>query len=88
MLLKDLALVVNAPLLDDERVSMSAQIKESLKEMRLTQVWLVGELAKTGVNTDKSELCSILSGTRKGAKCDAILRLSISLLDAQRKKYG
>lgn len=68
------------PLTDSEVKSMSDAIKEQLGKMRLTQVWLIQRLGERGLQTDKSEMSSILSGTRRGAKCDDILRASLILL--------
>lgn len=76
------------PLSDAELAAMSTEIKDMLGDMRLTQVWLVQKLAEAGMQTDKSELCSILSGTRKGAKCTTVLWLSAEILKEERSKYG
>lgn len=76
------------PVSDAELATKSTEVKEMLGDMRLTQVWLVHKLSEAGMQTDKSELCSILSGTRKGAKCTAVLELSIDILKEERSKYG
>ena len=52
---------------------------ELIKRAR-TQKWLIDELAKTGVETDKTELSKVLSGKRKGKKADMILRGSKNIL--------
>jgi len=52
---------------------------ELIKRAR-TQKWLIDELAKTGVETDKTELSKVLSGKRHGKKADMILRGSKDIL--------
>lgn len=56
------------------------EIKNRLKNLGLTQRWLIFELRKHGVNTQPPLLSSVLSGaytypqaTRILAKCDEIL---------------
>ena len=44
-------------------------------------VWLIGQLALRGIVTDKTEMSSVISGTRNGTKADAIIELSIDILD-------
>lgn len=66
-------------------------IKIDLCKRNLTQVWLCEQLANRGINTDKSELSSVLSGTRRGQKADLIIKTSqdiISSYDAAKKKKG
>lgn len=42
---------------------------------------LIGQLALRGIVTDKTEMSSVISGTRNGTKADAIIELSIDILD-------
>lgn len=60
----------------EEREFLTAQIREQLTQYRLTQVWLIRQLSVIGLLTDKSEMSSVLSGTRLGSKADEILRKS------------
>lgn len=76
------------PLTDAEVESMSEAIKGMLEKMRRSQVWLIQQLAERGLQTDKSEMSSILSGTRRGAKCDFILRASLGLLGSEWSKFN
>ena len=48
---------------------------------KLSYVWLIGQLALRGIVTDKTEMSSVISGTRNGTKADAIIELSIDILD-------
>ena len=50
-------------------------IRERLKKHKLSYVWLIG------IVTDKTEMSSVISGTRNGTKADAIIELSIDILD-------
>lgn len=56
-------------------------IRERLKKHKLSYVWLIGQLALRGIVTDKTEMSSVISGTRNGTKADAIIELSIDILD-------
>lgn len=56
-------------------------IRERLKKHKLSYVWLIDQLALRGIVTDKTEMSSVISGTRNGTKADAIIELSIDILD-------
>ena len=58
-------------------------IKVGLAQIARTQVWLVGKLRERGTVTDKTELSSVLAGTRKGPKADTILQLSEEIIREQ-----
>lgn len=60
------------------------KIRISLAAFDLTQVWLIGELRKRGIVTDKTEMSSVLSGTRHGFKADHMLKTSIEILNEYR----
>lgn len=51
-------------------------IRERLKKHKLSYVWLIGQLALRGIVTDKTEMSSVISGTRNGTKADAIIELA------------
>lgn len=57
-------------------------IRSRLKKHQLTQVWLINQLGLRGIVTDKTEMSSVLAGTRSGSKADAIIELSHDILDA------
>ena len=57
----------------EERERLRVRLKDGLVAHCLTQVWLIQQLQNVGLTTDKSELCSILAGTRSGPKVDEIL---------------
>lgn len=56
-------------------------IRERLKKHKLSYVWLIGQLVLRGIVTDKTEMSSVISGTRNGTKADAIIELSMDILD-------
>lgn len=57
------------------------RIRVLLLENSLSQVWLMNRLEEKGILTDKSELSSALSGSRKGGKIDKIISASNEILD-------
>lgn len=57
------------------------QIKFTLFKNALTNVWLQKQLETKGIYTDRSELCSILNGTRKGPKAETIIKTAIEVLN-------
>jgi len=62
------------------------RIRIALLENSLSQVWLINRLEEHGVNTDKAELSSALSGARRGAKIDTIIKKSCEILDDYEQK--
>ena len=64
-----------------EITSQREEIKHKLKKYHLSQVWLINQLALRDLQTDKTEMSSLLSGARVGAKSEYILKLSIDILD-------
>lgn len=42
-------------------------IRSRLKKHQLTQVWLINQLGLRGIVTDKTEMSSVLAGTRSGS---------------------
>lgn len=57
------------------------RIRVALFENSLSQVWLINRLEEHGITTDKTELSSALSGTRRGAKIDKIIKTSTEILN-------
>lgn len=64
------------------------RIRVSLAEIVKTQVWLINQLAKRGVVTDKTEMSAVLNGTRHGNKVDLILKTSAEILKEYRDEHG
>ena len=62
------------------------KIRVALLTNSLSQVWLINRLEERGISTDKAELSSALSGTRKGAKIDNIIKTSREILDEYESK--
>lgn len=56
-------------------------IKSKLDEYSLTQAWLINQLYKRGIVTERSEFSAILSGTRSGKKVDDALKVSLEILN-------
>ena len=48
-------------------------IRSRLKKHQLTQVWLINQLGLRGIVTDKTEMSSVLAGTRSGSKASTEL---------------
>lgn len=65
---------------------MYKSIKVSLCELGLTQVWLIGELAKRGIKTDKFEMSAVLSNSRTGPKADLIIKTSQEIISEYKEK--
>lgn len=57
------------------------KIRVLLVENGLTQVWLIGRLRELGIITDKTEMSSVLSGTRHGSKADLMLKTAFEILN-------
>lgn len=70
---------------EDERNELRHYIKDKLAEFGLTQIWLIHHLRQANMITDKSEMSSILAGTRNGAKTETLLRMSKSILEVYAK---
>lgn len=57
------------------------KIRILLLNNSLSQVWLINRLEEHGITTDKTELSSALSGSRRGAKIDKIIETSLTILN-------
>ncbi len=64
------------------------EIRSKLQKHHLSNVWLINRLEEEGVVTDKTELSSALSGTRRGNKVDRILDKSLEILDKYEKCFA
>lgn len=60
-------------------------IRVRLKQHNLTFTWLINQLSMRGIVTDKTEMSSVVAGTRKGDKADTIIQTSIEILDDYEK---
>ena len=63
------------------------EIRDRLKRQRLSFVWLIFQLEKRNIVTDKTEVSSIFAGTRKGAKADSIIQATTAILDDYEKGF-
>lgn len=57
------------------------RIRVRLSQHKLSFTWLIYQLELRGLNTDKTEMSSVMAGTRKGAKVDTIIQTSHAILD-------
>jgi hypothetical protein len=64
------------------------RIRMMLYRNTLTNAWLVNRLEEKGINTEKTEMSSVLRGVRKGAKAESIIKASIEILDFYEKAMG
>lgn len=56
-------------------------IRVKISTNRLSYSWLLFQLHLKGIETDKTELSSVLSGTRNGAKAESIVVTANEILD-------
>ena len=62
-------------------------IRERVTRNRLSFKWLIFQLSKRGIETDKSEISSIFAGTRKGQKADTIIQTTSEILTEYEKVF-
>lgn len=62
------------------------RIRLMLYRNTLTNAWLVNRLEEKGVNTEKTEMSSVLRGVRKGAKAETIIKASLEILENYEEK--
>ena len=68
----------------DERMFINSK----LFEFGLSQKWLIGELERRfGILTDRTEISSAISGTRRGPKGRSIISNSVTILNDYERKY-
>ena len=65
---------------------MYRPIKTSLCELGLTQVWLINELAKRNIRTDKTEMSSVIAGTRTGPKADLLIKTAREIINEYKEQ--
>lgn len=63
------------------------RIRLMLYRNTLTNAWLVNRLEEKGINTEKTEMSSVLRGVRKGAKAESIIKTSVEILDYYKKCF-
>ena len=71
----------------EEQEKKRLEIRRRLSNYRLSQVWLISQLAKRGLKTDKTEMSSILAGSRVGAKTEYILNACIEILNQYQTSF-
>lgn len=62
------------------------RIRLMLYRNTLTNAWLVNRLEEKGVNTEKTEMSSVLRGVRKGVKAETIIKTSLEILENYEEK--
>lgn len=63
-------------------------IRRKLQDNHLTSVWLINQLERNGIKTDKGEMTNVLNGSRKGPKVDDIIRVSLEILNHYEMSMG
>lgn len=58
------------------------KIRMQIHIHKLSYAWLINQLRMRGIITDKSEMSSIIAGTRKGAKAEKIIKISLEILNS------
>lgn len=56
------------------------EIKLALAKQMKSQVWLISQMKMRMLITDASELSSVLSGARKGAKAERMIAMANDIL--------
>lgn len=64
------------------------KIRMMLYRNTLTNAWLINRLGERGINTEKTEMSSVLRGVRKGAKAENIIKTSLVILEEYERKMG
>lgn len=62
-------------------------VKQKLKENNLTSQWLLANLAKMGVHSDKTQLSKAINGVSKKGKSLILVRDSLRLLDIYEQNF-
>ena len=57
------------------------KIRSRISTNRLSHTWLIYQLHKRGIQTDKTEFSGFLSGARKGPKADLVIEATNDILD-------
>ena len=57
------------------------RIRKSISDNRLSYSWLLFQLHLQGIETDKTELSSVLYGNRNGNKAESIVVKANEILD-------
>ena len=65
---------------DRRQAEMANKIRRALFNRRLTQAWLVRQLADRGVITAANEMSEAINGTRHGDKIITVLTESMAIL--------
>ena len=60
---------------------VNTEIRDRLVKHNKTFGWLINRLEAKGIRTDKSEMSSVMAGTRIGPKAEQIIRESEKILN-------
>ena len=63
------------------------RVRVCISNNRLSYSWILFQLHLKGIETDKTELSSVLAGTRKGAKAESIVATAIDILEYYEKCF-
>ena len=56
-------------------------VREGLEKYALSLNWLVRQIRLREITVDKTVLCSVLSGTRKGPKAEMLIKISLEIIE-------
>ena len=57
------------------------KIRARISNNRLSHTWMIYQLHRRGIETDKTEFSGFLAGTRKGPKADQVIDAATDILD-------
>lgn len=57
------------------------RIRTRISTNRLSHTWLIYQLHRRGIETDKTEFSGFLAGTRKGPKAEMVIAAASEILD-------
>lgn len=49
-------------------------------------MWLINELAKRNIRTDKTEMSSVIAGTRTGPKADLLIKTAREIINEYKER--
>lgn len=65
-----------------EKITTAQAIRERLEKYVLPLNWLVRQIRLREITVDKTVLCAVLNGRRKGPKAEMLLKISLEILES------
>lgn len=63
-------------------------IMMKMQKHALSYVWLINRLERQGILTEKSEMSSVVRGTRRGPKAEQIIKTALKILGEYEAAMG